>query len=96
MSWRRVFWATDFRQIFCNSARLSVVAVVMILLSATRVDAGEHFSYRVEAAGRPLIVTDDAGAAIAVLREVGVDDPQRIIAHARSWGMVEIVEPAHQ
>jgi hypothetical protein len=68
----------------------------MILLSATRVDAGEHFSYRVECAGRRLIVTDDAGAAIAVLREVGVDDPQHIIAHARNWGFVEIVEPARQ
>jgi hypothetical protein len=68
----------------------------MILLSATRVDAGEHFSYRVECAGRQLIVTDDALAAIAVLREVGVDDPQRIIAHARNWGIVEIVEPAQQ
>jgi len=68
----------------------------MILLSATRVDAGEHFSYRVECAGRQMIVTDDAGAAIAVLREFGIDDPQRIIAHARNWGSIEIVEPAHQ
>ena len=68
----------------------------MILLSATRVDASEHFSYRVERAGNAPIVTDDAGAAVAVLREFGVDDPQRIIAHARNWGVVEIVEPPRQ
>ena len=68
----------------------------MILLSATRVDAGEHFSYRVECAGHQPVVTDDAAAAIAVLRDFGIDDPQRIVAHARNWGVVEIVEPAHQ
>jgi hypothetical protein len=66
----------------------------MILLSATRVDVGEHFSYRVEPAGRQPIVTDDAAAAIALLRDFGIEDPQRMIAHAQNWGVVEIVEPA--
>ena len=65
----------------------------MILLSAVRLDTGDHFSYRVEPAGRQPIVTDDAGAAAALLRDFGVEDAHRLVAHARDWGMVEIVEP---
>lgn len=65
----------------------------MILLSAMRIDTGDHFTYRVEPVGRQPIVTDDAAAAAALLRDFGVTDPHRLVAHAQNWGMVEIVEP---
>ena len=68
----------------------------MILLSAARIDTGDHFTYRVEPADRQPIVTDDEAAAVALLRDFGVEDPHRLIAHARNWGMVEIVEPEAQ
>ncbi len=66
----------------------------MILLSATRIDADGRFSYRVEPGGRQPIVTEDAAAAAALLRDFGIEDAHRLVAHARNWGEVEIVEPA--
>jgi hypothetical protein len=65
----------------------------MIVLSATRVDGADQFHYTVAPAGRSTLATDDAGAAAALLRQYGVEDAYRLVAHARNWGMVEIVEP---
>jgi hypothetical protein len=68
----------------------------MILLSAAMLDSSGRFSYRVEPPnGRP-ITTHDAESVAKALLALGIENPQRLIAHARRWGSVEIVEPARK
>jgi hypothetical protein len=64
----------------------------MILLVATRLDDGGHFSYAIQAAGEQPVVTTDPATVTQELSRLGVDNPDPLVAHARNWGSLEIVE----
>jgi hypothetical protein len=66
----------------------------MIVLSAFRIDSSGRFSYRLEPVEGAPVATDDPDVVAEALRSLGVEIPERLIAHARTWGSVEIVELA--
>jgi hypothetical protein len=61
----------------------------MIQVTATRLTAEGSFSYSIEAADLNVTAADEATATV-ILEQLGVENPQPLIAHSRSWGMVEI------
>ena len=63
----------------------------MIELSALRLDDGE-FRYAIDADGGRLVVTTTTTVAFDVLRELGVEMPNRLVLHAQQWGSVRIAE----
>jgi hypothetical protein len=65
----------------------------MILIAAYRLDAYGQFLFRIEAPGSTPIAARDAAAATEELIRLGIDDPLRLLEHARRWGIVEIVAP---
>ena len=65
----------------------------MILLSAFKIDSGGRFSYRLEPDRGAPVATDNDKLVAKSLLSLGVEGPDRLIAHARTWGSVEIVEP---
>ena len=66
----------------------------MILLQAIRLDARGRFQYRIEVTGRPELLTSDPTEAEDMLRQLGVSDGARLLAHIREWGSVELDGPA--
>ncbi len=62
----------------------------MILLTAIRLDAYDRFQFKIEGTIIPLAVTNDALQAAEMLLTLGVSDPERLVAHACTWGQVEI------
>jgi hypothetical protein len=77
-----------------NGMRLNIISRCMILLSAFRLDSSGRYSYRLEPAKGAPVATDDQEVVVEALLALGVENPDRLIAHARTWGSVEIVEPA--
>ena len=65
----------------------------MILLQAIRLDAYERFQFRIEAATIVPVVTSDPAQAADLLRQLGVANPDPLIAHVQRWGQVEILGP---
>jgi maleate cis-trans isomerase len=66
----------------------------MILLQAIRLDAYDRFQFRIEAATIVPVVTSDPAQAAALLRQLGVRNPDPLLAHVRLWGQVEIPDPS--
>ena len=65
----------------------------MIVLRSIRLDVTGRFQYRIEISdGRSLLFSDPAEVAAELLR-LGVEDPEPLVAHVRTWGVVEIVSP---
>ena len=67
-------------------------SLLWILIEAYRLDAHGQFLSRIEAPGSMPVATRDAAAAEELIR-LGIDDPLRLLEHARRWGIVEIVAP---
>ena len=62
------------------------------MLTATRVDAYGHFSFKIEGEGvEQAIVTTDAIKAAKILFKLGVENPLQLVEHAREWGSLEIL-----
>ena len=64
------------------------------MLQAIRLDAYDHFQFRIEAPTLVPVITGDAAQAAEVLRQLGVTNPGLLVVHAQSWGQVEIAEPS--
>jgi hypothetical protein len=62
----------------------------MILLQATRVDIHGRFEYRIDTPDGARIMASNAEAAAGELRQLGVADPERLVAHVENWGTIEI------
>jgi hypothetical protein len=62
----------------------------MILLTPTRLTAEGAFSYWIDAPEMKVTAPDDATAAL-ILTELGVENPMPLIAHAQTWGTIEIL-----
>ena len=77
----------------CNRMRLSIILGGMILLSAFKIDSSGRFSYRLEPAKGAPVATDNDKVVAKSLLSLGVERPDRLIAQARTWGSVEIIEP---
>jgi len=64
----------------------------MIVLQSVRLDISGRFLYRIEPGdGRALLISEPQEAA-AKLRELGVKNPEPLIAHVQVWGIVEIID----
>jgi len=72
-----------------NAAKHSSFGV--ILLQAIRLDAFSRFQYRIDAAGKAPYVTAEPEAAIDRLRGLGIPDGERLLAHVREWGSIQIL-----
>ena len=64
----------------------------MILVQAIRIDAYDRHQYRIEATGHTPIVTSEPDEAAEILTDLGVPKADVFVAHAKTWGAVEIVE----
>lgn len=66
----------------------------MILLTTKRVDIYGRVEFEIEGEGVPrAITTRGALHAAKVLAQLGVENPLRLVEHAREWGSVEIHKP---
>jgi hypothetical protein len=66
----------------------------MILLQAIRLDAYDRFQFRIEAASIVPVVTSDPAQAADVLRQLGVANPDSLLAHVQRWGQMDIPDPS--
>jgi hypothetical protein len=65
----------------------------MIVLVARRLDdAGSRFEFKIYPAGGDTVTADDATSASELLKGFGVPAPEKLVAHACEWGVVEIPE----
>jgi hypothetical protein len=65
----------------------------MISLVAMRLSENGRFSYSIARDGQePIFTTEDPTAATEELSRLGVEHPDPLVAHARNWGELEIVE----
>ena len=60
----------------------------MITVTASKHGSGHTFSVAQD--GRPVCHGSDKAFVIRQLRELGVDEPARLVEAARQWGIVEI------
>ena len=67
--------------------------MLMILLTAARLDVNGRCEFRIEAEGTDRVTRDPCKAA-RILYRLGVPEPLVLVDHARQWGAVEIPEPA--
>jgi hypothetical protein len=66
----------------------------VIILKAARSDDAMTFTVARSGGGEPFVTTDVA-ELVDLLVDLGVDNPLPLIAAARQYGVVEIVDPAH-
>ena len=74
-----------------NRSRLTIIVTCMIVLQAIRLDAHDRFQYRIENEDAPPLLVGDPREAVERLRECGVSNPEQLIEHVKTWGIIEIL-----
>ena len=68
----------------------------MIVLVGTRLNVQGRILYRLYGRGEtdhPQFSSEDPAETAKALAARGIEAPERIVAHARDWGVIELAEP---